>query len=263
MAIKLTTLACILTLVLGAALAAGQDFQLRTKVDLVQVSASVRDDNGSLVRNLTKNDFSVFEDGVPQEITNFSVDPQPLSAVILVDTALGGGELRRLTLVAGTLFKQFREMDEVEVYRYDKFVTKLSDFTIDPQLISKSFDSVRQIAESKPADNDAGKAMEPSALRWILDRTQIGTAGAPANPATTPPTQMPSPTSSPQPVSIVLHDAVFDAVTDLEKRPQDHRKIVVLISDGQVAGTNQHSQPEISTHLLRSGVQLYAVATDA
>ncbi len=37
---------------------------------------------------------------------------------------------------------------------------------------------------------------------------------------------------------------------------------MILISDGQVSGTNEHTQAEISTHLLRDGIQIYAVGTD-
>jgi VWFA-related protein len=262
MGTKLTAFACILVLVVSAALSLGQDFQLRTKVELVVVPVSVRDGNGSLVRNLKQDDFTVLEDGNPQTISNFSVDPQPLSAVILVDTALGGGELRRLSLVSGTLFSQFKEVDEVELYGYDKFVTRLTDFTNNTQVIAKSFEPIKLVAETKAQDLDIGRAIEPSPLRWILDRTQIGTAGAPANPVNTPPTQMPPPGPARQPVSVVLQDAMFTAVTDLEKRPNERRKIIILISDGLVVGTNEHSQPEISSHLLRNNVQVFGVGTD-
>jgi VWFA-related protein len=254
-------LPCILLLLLSA-LVLGQDFQLRTRVELVVVPVSVRDGNGSLVPNLKQDDFTVLEDGQLQTISSFSVDPQPLSAVILFDTGMGGGELRRLSLVSGTLFSQFNENDEIEVYRYDHFVTKLSDFTNNRQILAKGFESVRQIAESKPADNEVGKAVEPTGLGWILDHTQIGTNGAPPNPTVPNTNPAPPPSTKAAAVSRVLHDAVFSAVTDLEKRPNDRRKIVILISDGQVSGTNEHTQAEVSTHLLRDGIQIYAVGTD-
>src|SRR6266853_2918618 len=129
MAVRTMVLPFILILLLSSALFPGQDFQLRTKVDLVVVPVSVRDANGSLVPNLKQDDFTVLEDGKPQIVSNFSIDPQPLSAAILIDTGLGGGELRRLNLVAATLLRQFKEPDEVAMYRYDHLVTKLSDFT--------------------------------------------------------------------------------------------------------------------------------------
>jgi VWFA-related protein len=73
---------------------------------------------------------------------------------------------------------------------------------------------------------------------------------------------MPPPGPARQPVSVVLQDAMFTAVTDLEKRPNERRKIIILISDGLVVGTNEHSQPEISSHLLRNNVQVFGVGTD-
>jgi len=257
-----TVLSCIAVLLLGSALFFGQDFQLHTKVDLVVVPVSVRDGNGSLVSNLVQDDFTVLEDGKQQIVSNFSTDPQPLSAAIIIDTAMGGSELRRLSLVAGTLMREFKESDEVATYRYDHFVTKLSDFTNNPQTLAKGFDTVRQIAESKPEDAEAGMAVGPSALRWILERTQIGSNGAPPNPGAPATTPAPASTNRPAPDSKVLHDAIFTAVSDLEKRPASRRKIVVLISDGQASGNNEHSQSETSTRLLRDAIQLYAVGTD-
>src|SRR5579862_5252517 len=98
---KIIVLPCLAVLLLFSALFVGQDFQLRTRVDLVVVPTSVRDAGGSLVPNLKQDDFTVLEDGEPQTISSFSTDPQPLSVVILIDTAMGGGELRRLNLMAG------------------------------------------------------------------------------------------------------------------------------------------------------------------
>jgi VWFA-related protein len=250
-------------LAVGSTSFLGQDFQLRTKVDLVVVPVSVRDGNGSLVPNLAQEDFTVLEDGKPQNIANFSKDPLPLSVAIVIDTGLRRSELSRLNLLAGTLMHGFTATDEVAIYRYDHIVTRLSDFTDNPQNLQKSFDTVRQIAESKPDDGVAGPAAGPSGLEWILQRTQIGTVGAPSNPTTTPPTApQGSATNRPAPPSLVLHDAVFTATMDLEKRPKKYRKVMILISDGLVAGDNEHSQGEVNARLFRDDIQFYAVSTD-
>jgi VWFA-related protein len=248
----------------GAALFLAQekDFQLHTRVDLVVVPVSVRDNVGSLRTNLTQDDFTILEDNKQQSISNFSSDPVPLSAAIVIDTGVSGGELRRLDLVLGTLLHQFQESDEIASYRYDHLVTKLSDFTNNQQLIAQSFESVKAIAETKPDDGTPGGALGPSPLRWILDRTQIGTNGAPsvAGAPGTPTAPPPPPRAAPQ--SKALHDAIFSAVTDLEKRPINHRRIVILVSNGQVSGNNEHSEAETQTRILRSNVQVYAVGTD-
>ena len=139
-------LACGAVCLFSAALFIAQDFQLRARVDEVRVPVSVRDENGALVPGLRQADFIVLEDGKIQMVNSFSTDPQPLSAALVVDTAMTGDQLRRFSLVAPTLMKEFKATDEFAIYRYDHVVTKLSDFTSNPQNLEKSFDSVRQIA---------------------------------------------------------------------------------------------------------------------
>jgi Ca-activated chloride channel homolog len=61
---------------------------IRVDVNLVNVAFSVRDANGALVDNLTKEDFEVLEDAVPQKIAHFarSVDV-PLTLGLVVDAS--------------------------------------------------------------------------------------------------------------------------------------------------------------------------------
>jgi VWFA-related protein len=252
-----------LTVLFGSAFFLAQDFQLRTKLDLVVVPVTVRDQNGILVQNLKQDDFTILEDGKPQTITNFSTEPQPLSTAIIIDTEMTKAELNRLRLVAAELLKKFHESDEFAAYRYDHLVTKLSDFTTDTQPVAKSFDSVWQIADSKPADSEPNAVIGPSPLRAILDRTQIGTSGPPQDVTRpTPVAPKPSTNSKPTEVSRVLHDAIFTAAVDLERRPASQRKIILLISSGQVSGTNQHPQGETAARLYADGIQFYAVGTE-
>jgi VWFA-related protein len=61
---------------------------IRSDVNLVSVSFTVRDASGALVDNLTKDDFEVFEDAVPQKIAFFarSVDV-PLTVGLILDAS--------------------------------------------------------------------------------------------------------------------------------------------------------------------------------
>ncbi len=59
----------------------------RTGVDLVLVTASVRDGDGRLRGDLTLDDFEVFEDGRPQLITQFERGRVPVSLGILLDVS--------------------------------------------------------------------------------------------------------------------------------------------------------------------------------
>jgi hypothetical protein len=62
--------------------------QFSSSVRVVSVYATVRDRRGALVRNLTLQDFSVFEDGRRQTIRYFSADSDaPLTVGVLFDAS--------------------------------------------------------------------------------------------------------------------------------------------------------------------------------
>lgn len=238
---RLAWIAAAVVLLLGM-VAAAQDFQVQTRVDLVVVPVSVRDGD-RVVGGLTKEDFSIFEDGKPQTISNFSADPQPLSAAIVIDTGMGIGPMRKIAPLFVALTSGFSPFDEMAAFRFDHLVFKLSDFTSDPESIEKSFAVVADLAEKAPPKGSPGEGLAtgPPVLRKILNLFRIGGAGPP--------------------VTKALHDAVFEAAQALETRSKDRRRIIFLVSDGQVAN-NMHSLEETTDRLLRDQIQLYAVGLD-
>jgi hypothetical protein len=217
----------------------GQDFQLHSKVDPVVVSVSARDGNGRLVTSLTKDDFTILEDGKPQTISDFSIEPQPLPAVFILDSGTSGPLVYRFTPLNAVMTRWLKESDEAAAYRYDHFVTKLSDITNNPQAIERSFDAVKQTSDAKPANSEMVARLGPSPLQWIGDRLQIGSNGAP--PMATTPSTSPAITTRarPAPPGKVLPDAVFAAALDLEKWRTDRGTIVALISDGTIETKEQ------------------------
>jgi VWFA-related protein len=77
-----------LLLTLLAAIVCFSQEPVRVKVNLVNVSFSVRDSRGALVENLTKDDFEVLEDAVPQKIAFFSRSSDvPLTLGLIVDAS--------------------------------------------------------------------------------------------------------------------------------------------------------------------------------
>jgi VWFA-related protein len=61
----------------------------------------------------------------------------------------------------------------------------------------------------------------------------------------------------------VLFDALYDAAKALETRPQNRRRIIFIVSDGQVsAAANTHKFAEITDLLIHDNIQLYSVNTD-
>ena len=77
-----------LLLTLFAAVICLSQEPVRVKVNLVNVSFSVRDSRGALVEDLTKDDFEVLEDAVPQKIAFFSRSSDvPLTLGLIVDAS--------------------------------------------------------------------------------------------------------------------------------------------------------------------------------
>jgi VWFA-related protein len=91
----------------------------------------------------------------------------------------------------------------------------------------------------------------------VLGNVTIGSNGAP----TTVPTAKDRP--KPVPTSRILHNAIYDAVNVLKSRPESHRRIILLVSDGQVGGSGNTQTLEKNVDLLlQNNVQVYSVAMD-
>jgi Ca-activated chloride channel family protein len=66
---------------------ASENAPFRSGVELVNVDATVTDDDGRFVSELTKEDFAIFEDNQPQEIAYFANERVPVSLGILLDVS--------------------------------------------------------------------------------------------------------------------------------------------------------------------------------
>ena len=81
----------IIAALMAATAAAGaqsqEGFRFRSGVDLVNVTATVTDDDGRFVSGLRREDFTVYEDGKLQDVSHFSNDRVPVSLGLLLDTS--------------------------------------------------------------------------------------------------------------------------------------------------------------------------------
>ena len=242
-------LAAVLVFLLAATRTSAQDFKIRAKVDLVVVPVTVKGSGNKLITGLTKDDFVLFEDGRRQTITNFSVDPVPISAAIVIDTGLSSGSLSKIQKTFTALVGAFSEFDEFAVYRYDKFVTRVLDFSQEAEKLQTAMNVLRGVK------TDSRLQSTPPGGPFSVPGPTIN--GAPV----IPPGQVGVVVTTLPKSSRVLHDAIFTAASELGKRERNRRKIVLVISDGNSAG-NTHSFDEASQSLLEKGVQVYGVGLD-
>ena len=68
----------------------------RAQVTLVQVFVTVRDEQGSYIQNLGKDEFTITESGKKQEIAVFSPERKPAHLVLALDTSASMKEDERL-----------------------------------------------------------------------------------------------------------------------------------------------------------------------
>lgn len=130
---RIGLLAC-LTLVLSPR-AIPQDDVFRVDVRLVRLLASVKDASGRLIGSLNKNDFTVFDNGVAQQISLFEHHTeQPLSIAMLIDTSGSTGkelryELDSVERFLRALLREGNTGDAVALYSFNWQVTLLNSFT--------------------------------------------------------------------------------------------------------------------------------------
>jgi len=111
---------------------------------VVNVFATVRDKEGQIVRNLTKADFTLEEDGRPQTIRYFAQQSDlPLTLGLLVDTS---GSERRMIPTERDASLTFIEKvlrpdrDKIFLIHFDREVELLQDLTSSRQRMEKALD---------------------------------------------------------------------------------------------------------------------------
>jgi VWFA-related protein len=141
---------CLASLAGGLAFAAPPG-QIRVQVNLVNLFATVRDKHKAIVTGLTKDDFQVYEDGQPQEITYFSAESNlPITLGMLLDTS--GSEYFMLSAEkdAGSRFlsRVLRKGDLAMIMTFDTDVDLLADFTDDRGMLNRAINRAQINAPS-------------------------------------------------------------------------------------------------------------------
>lgn len=124
---------------------------ITTFIRRVRLPITVVDKKGQFVPGLTKNDFLIFEDKVPQQIETFSDDlgeAQPLYVVVLMDTSPStAGKLKFEQESAmnfiHTVVRPRR--DRVLFATFDHEINLRQDFTDKLDLLDKAVDGVKKL----------------------------------------------------------------------------------------------------------------------
>lgn len=102
----------------------------RAGVDLVSLNVTVTEGPARYVTDLTADDFSVFEDGVKQDVTFFNRTNLPVALALLIDTSASmDTKLSTAQEAAVGFARRLRPQDLAEVIDFDSRVIVLQSFT--------------------------------------------------------------------------------------------------------------------------------------
>ncbi|MGB8060556.1 MAG: VWA domain-containing protein [Candidatus Sulfotelmatobacter sp.] len=187
---------------------------LKVNVNVVQLFFNVKDKHGALIPNLTKDDFTIAEDGKPQTIKYFTAETNlPLTIGMMIDSS--GSQRNVIDMekeVGGAFLRQIlTDKDEAFVISFDITVDLLQDFTRDVHRL--------QAALNKAKVN--------------VDYTSGGIPGMGGGPVP----QQNSP-------GTLLYDAVYLSSHDMLSK-EVGRKAMILLTDGQDEGSRLKIQDAI------------------
>jgi VWFA-related protein len=176
---------------------------IRVDVELVNIFFSVRNKQNAFVKDLAKEDFSIYEDGKEQEIRAFSRETNlPLTIGLLVDVSKSQETLIEAEKRAASQFfrKVLRPKDLAFLISFGSEAELLQDLTGSPKLLDRGLDELR-----------------------------LSTSVGGLHPG-------PVPTAN-KPKGTILYDTVYMAAKDVLAR-EVGRKVIVLITDGMDFGSH-------------------------
>lgn len=110
-------------------------------IEIINLTVTVTDPRNRFVTDLTKTDFNIFEDGVKQEVSQFSHDSLPISLSLLVDTSASMDEKLKQARSAATRFvKTLRDQDLAQIVQFNDRPLVLQDFTADQAALASAVD---------------------------------------------------------------------------------------------------------------------------
>jgi Ca-activated chloride channel family protein len=132
--LRVSSLICAMTVLAGALVIAQQPEQpvFRAGVRTVPIYATVVDSNARLVPSLEQSDFTVLDNGKPADVALFSNEPQPFTAVVMLDTSASmTANLKLLNRAAEQFLLRLLPVDKAQVGAFNDKIQLSGTFTND------------------------------------------------------------------------------------------------------------------------------------
>jgi Ca-activated chloride channel homolog len=117
---------------------------IKVTTQLVSVPVRVMDKKGRFVAGLQKQDFSVFEDGVKQDVEMFSNENEAFTVALMLDMSYSTKfKIDEIQAAAIEFIRQLRSRDKVMVISFDGDVHILCEPTVDRKEITSAIQSTK------------------------------------------------------------------------------------------------------------------------
>lgn len=140
------------------------DDVIKVETSIVRLNVGVVDGDRRAVKNLTRENFSIYEDGEKQEILNFQPTVAPFSLVMILD--MSGSTLgfrQNIKLSAFNFIDSLAPDDRIAVIEFYDKVNVLNEFTSNRKTIANSINVA----------NGRGKTQLYKALDLALDKLAL------------------------------------------------------------------------------------------
>ena len=219
-------------------------------VNFVQIPFTVKDSKGRLVPGLTWRDTRVFENGVRQHMSYFTVSPFPLSVALVIDQSVTFDTMTKINNALAALQGAFSPYDQVAVFTYNNGPQMRTDFTA-----AQSARLSAVLEQSKGTGRDPVMGLGgPLAQTTNINNQQF-------DPNTAPVRNNPGMTFNAPKELHTLNDAILAAAVATTKSGRsggvDRRRVVYVLSDGKEYGS-QAKEKDVIKFLQTHQIAVYA-----
>jgi VWFA-related protein len=231
----------------------GNAEQLNTTIVLnatyVDLPVTVKDNKGKLVAGLTWRDFKVYENGNPEPLKFFTVDPFPLSIAFVVDQSVTSDVMAKVNSSLGAIQAALTPYDELAVFTYSNGAQDRSNGFTGAQSTRVPF--VLSMTKA------AGSEMVVPVNDGPFASCNIRQNGNCVDPNLQSGRSAGNGTFVTIPKEIhTLNDAILAAAKELSTRPKGRRRIIYVISDGKENGSKA-TYKDVLHYLQQNKIAVY------
>ena len=254
------------------------NYTFRATTELVLVNVVVRDKDGAAVKGLTREDFTVLEDGKPQSLASFDYEDIPTG----IASAAGAGPTQATVLTAKRNGTEAAPPPPAEMLRDRRLMVLFFDFTgMEPEEVDRSATAALKFVDEQmsPADLvsvvslstrmqvDQDFTSDKDLLKKALSKYSIG-AGQGYAPGSTGDTEDTADSANPftpdeTEYNVFNTDRKLEALSSLAQSMAkiEQKKSIIYFSNG-VQQTGNENQAELRTAVneaIKANVAIYSV----